>query len=884
MCTQRTAESPLSTPAQLHRSIAASCCFNDRYACLSLGVWCPKRQCTRGSSGVRLPARPPFPSIQIHATRSLKQETAYPVGSRRSLPRLSGRVNCIHESVLFMRSYFLWLLAALGLTAAPVDSVFFEKKIRPVLAERCWSCHSTKAKISFADLQLDSSTGAAKVVVAGKPEESPLYRALSYGAQTKMPPSGKLPAAVIDDFKTWIANGARWPEEAPATVAQKSSPAGPARAPALVHWAWKPVVRPAATSIDSLLLAKLTERGLRPLGDAPPATWLRRVTFDLTGLPPTVEEQEAFERDPSREKVVDRLLASSAFGERWGRHWLDQTYYADTIEIGRRVPARHAWRYRDYVVDSFNRDVPYPRFILEQLAGDQLEWTTAAERRNNLTATGFLPLGPWPLVNADKEQLKMDVVDLQVDMVGRTFLGLTMGCSRCHDHKFDPITLKDYYGMAGIFSSTRTLSGRLGLSVFSNINAVSLPETPEEMTRRAAETKVYWEKLTAARAELAALRDQRKPLEKDSPEAKSLDKKVAAAVQEVKLLEYLPVVPPTAHAVQDADTPADGRINIRGNAHQLGAETPRSGVAIAGQGYQLDVPDFTSGRQQLAEWIGSKSNPLTARVAVNRIWHHLFGVGIVPTIDNFGTRGAAPSHPELLDYLAAEFVDQGWSVKKLVRTIVLSQAYGRSSANDTALLEADPENRLLWRMNRRRLEAETLRDAMLAVSGTLDRRAGGEALPFYAKGNMNLAQPEFFGDDTKLEPSERMRRTVYQPVLRKSQAPELDILNLFNFPDANQITGARQSTTIPTQALYLMNAPFVQEMAAALAERLLAGEASDAERVRTLLRRVYARLPKPGEVERLLEYTRGYSADARTEAWKRLCHSLLMSNEFLYRS
>ncbi len=783
-----------------------------------------------------------------------------------------------------MRLHCLCLLASFGLTAAPADRDFFEKKIRPVLAERCWSCHSTKAKISFADLQLDSRAGAAKVVVAGQPEQSPLFRALSYEAQTKMPPSGKLPPDVIADFKTWIASGAAWPDEAPAPVIPNAAAPSSTQLQALAHWAWKPVVRPPAASIDSLVLAKLTEKGLRPLGEASAATWLRRVTFDLTGLPPTLEEQEAFARDASREKVVDRLLASPAFGQRWGRHWLDQTYYADTIEIGRRVPARHAWRYRDYVIDSINRDVPYPRFILEQLAGDQLEWTTPEERRNNLIATGFLALGPWPLVNADKEQLKMDVVDLQVDMVGRTFMGLTMGCSRCHDHKFDPITLKDYYGMAGIFSSTRTLAGRLSLGVFSNVSAVALPETPEELTRRAMETQSYWQKLSAARAELAALREKRKPLEKETDEAKALDKQISAAVQAVKLLEYLPVVPPTAHAVLDAETPADCRINIRGNAHQLGAETPRSGVAIAGKGHQLDVPDFTSGRQQLAEWIGSKDHPLTARVAVNRIWHHLFGSGIIPTIDNFGTRGATPSHPELLDYLAAEFVERGWSAKKLIRTIVLTQAYGRSSANDAALLAADPENRLLWRMSRRRLEAETLRDAMLAVSGNLDTRAGGEVLPFYIPGNMNLGQPEFFGDHTKLEPSERMRRTVYQPVMRKSQAPELDILNLFNFPDANQITGARQATTIPTQALYLLNAPFVQEMAAALAERLLAGESSDTDRVLTLIRRVYARPPQAGEVERLLDYTRGYPAGERTEAWKRLCHSLLMSNEFLYRS
>ncbi|MDX1980102.1 MAG: DUF1549 and DUF1553 domain-containing protein, partial [Bryobacteraceae bacterium] len=589
--------------------------------------------------------------------------------------------------------------------------------------------------------------------------------------------------------------------------------------------------------------------------------------------------------------VVDRLLASPSFGQRWGRHWLDQTYYADNIEIGRRVPARHAWRYRDYVIDAFNRDVPYDRFIREQLAGDQLDWETPQERRNNLVATGFLALGPWPLVNADKEQLRMDVVDLQLDMVGRTFLGLTMGCSRCHDHKFDPITLRDYYGMAGIFTSTRTLAGRLNLGVFSNVNSVVLPELPEEMVERAGETRRYWEDLTAARERLAGLRAKRKPLNKDSAEAKELDKEIARADQRVKLLEYLPPVPPTAHAVQDMDTPADCRINIRGNAHQLGSETPRTAVALAGR-EKLDIADFTSGRKELADWIASAENPLTARVMVNRVWHHLFGQGIVPTIDNFGTRGAEPSHAELLDYLASEFVSGGWRLKSLMRRLVLSRTYRMGGETNPRAMETDPENRLLWRMSRRRLEAETIRDAMLAVSGTLDGTTGGPALPLFVPGNMNLAKPEFLKEEATLDPAARGRRSVYLPVLRKSQMPELDVLNLFNFPDTNQITGPRQATTIPTQALYLMNAPFVQEQAAALARLILSAAGSDEDRVRLLVRRVYARDLRAGEADRLLEFAAAFASrnasggavEARIQAWKRLCHSLLISNEFLYRS
>jgi hypothetical protein len=406
-------------------------------------------------------------------------------------------------------------------------------------------------------------------------------------------------------------------------------------------------------------------------------------------------------------------------------------------------------------------------------------------------------------------------------MIGRSFLGLTMGCSRCHDHKFDPITLKDYYGMAGILASTRTLSGRLNLSVFSNVNSVVLPELPEELTQRAEETRKYWQSLTASRETLAALREKRKPMAKDSEEAKALDKEIAQANQAVKLLEYLPPMPATAHAVQDTDMPADCRINIRGNAHQLGAETPRSAVVIAGQGGKLDIADFTSGRKELATWIGSKENPLTARVMVNRIWHHLFGTGIVPNIDNMGTRAAAPSHPELLDFLATDFVDNGWSVKKLIRRIVLSRAYRLSGDSDKKAIETDPENRLLWRMSRRRLEAETIRDSILAISGKLDSSAGGPALPLQVKGNVNLAEPEFLNEEATLDPSMRFKRSVYLPVLRKSQMPELDLLNLFNFPDTNQITGARQATTIPTQALYLLNGPFVQEQAAALAKLLL---------------------------------------------------------------
>jgi hypothetical protein len=799
------------------------------------------------------------------------------------------------------RRIALWLAAAsLPLAAQVPASNFdlFERKIRPVLVERCVSCHGAKARISYAGLQLDSKqrafrgSDAGPVLVPGKPAESRLYQALLYTGAAKMPPTGKLPADVIDAFQTWIAAGAPWPEDA-APDAPKTTAAPTAKG--ADHWAWKPVakVAPPAVSntawvrdpIDQFLLAKLEAHKLQPAPEASREVWLRRVTFDLTGLPPTIDEQQQFLNDRSpqaHEKAVTRLLASPAFGERWGRHWLDQTYYADNIEIGRRVPARHAWRYRDYVIDAFNRDVPYNRFLVEQLAGDQLEDTDLAQRRRNLIATGFLALGPWPLVNADKEQLRMDVVDMQVDLVGRTMLGVTTGCARCHDHKFDPITLRDYYGMAGIFASTRTLYGRLGLSVFSNVNTTALPEFPEELTTRAAEVRAYEDKLAELRRKLQQLREKRKPLEKDSDAAKALDKEITAADNDVKLNEFLPPVPATAHAVQDAETPADCRINLRGNAHQLGDATPRSGIAIAMGGKPLDIADFTSGRKELADWITRPDNPLTARVMVNRVWHHLFGAGIVASIDNFGLRGGVPSHPELLDHLATAFLADGWSVKKLVRRMVLSSAYRQSAEPNEAALAVDAENRLLWRMSRRRLEAETIRDAMLAVSGRLDPKAGGPALPFFVPGNMSLGKPESLKEEAKLDEPGRFRRSVYLPVLRKNQLNELDILNLFNFPDVNQVTGARAATTIPTQALYLMNAPFVQEQAAALARRVKTAEDHDEARIGLLLRLVYGRAPQAGEVARYLDYVKGF-ANAE-QAWQRLCHSLLISNEFLYRS
>lgn len=624
---------------------------------------------------------------------------------------------------------------------------------------------------------------------------------------------------------------------------------------------------------------------------------------------------EAFVRDPSDAAfatIVDSLLASPQYGERWGRHWLDSTYFADTIDIGRRIPARHAWRYRDYVIESFNRDKPFNRFILEQVAGDLLPSQTNEQRRAQVIATGFLSLGPWALVNADKEQLKMDVADLQIDMIGKSFLGLTIACARCHDHKFDPIPQKDYYGIAGILTSTQTLKGIM-TDVFSDLNRVRVPETPTEAAEYERETAKYDAQLRELKGREESLDHQKQEkdanlaaFEKTHPEMGDKAEKDRLTIEtgaiesqlnevrsRIKLLEFMKPTLPQAFAVEDVEAPGNAHITIRGNAHALGDEVPRGFAQIATLSQPPAIKEG-SGRLELAQWISSPSNPLTARVYVNRVWYEVFGEGIVRSIDNFGIRGEAPSHPELLDYLATNFVEQGWSVKKLVRQLVLSQTFRMASAPSKAALEADPENRLLWRMNRKRLSGEEIRDGILQINGQLDPGRGGPSLGLDIPGNLKPFEPTFVDEKLRLRQDVRNRRTVYLPVLRKSQMDSLDMLNLFGFPDANQINSQRANTNVPTQALYLMNSPFYQEQSKIMA-RLLEDRLGlyDRARVADLIWRVYNRpatdeeiregLDFVYEIERMLRKQPHPPADPAEEAWTRYCQTLFASGEFLFK-
>ena len=642
------------------------------------------------------------------------------------------------------------------------DEAFFEAKIRPVLVEHCYECHSTKSKKPKGGLLIDSREATLKggdggaAIVPGKPADSLLITAISYtDSALQMPPKAKLPDLVIADFRRWIEAGAHDPRTATPAV---TKPAGADPAAGRDHWAFQlpkspavPAVRDtvwALNDVDRFLLSKLEAQGLRPVADADRHTWLRRVSMDLTGLPPSPEQIAEFIGDSSPEafeRIVDRLLASSAFGERWARHWLDLTGYADQIGTANDLFAEHAWKYRDYVIAAINSDKPFDQFIREQIAGDLLPFNSVNERAANLIATGFLLLGDLTVVEADKAKLRIDVVDQQVDKISKAFLGLTVACARCHDHKFDPVSQHDYYAIAGILNSTESIK-RVEWGVWSWPLVGELPETDAQRADRDARFARHRQQndlriaerdkgkvrkteimtALAAKGETEPDKPTRERLEKEQQE---LDARLRTLDTEIVHAEFFAPAVPAAFVVRDYPQPADMRVTIRGNAHALGDTVPRGFITIMSP-TPAAIPPNESGRRQLADWIASPQNPLTARVVVNRIFQKLFGEGLVRSVDYFGVRGELPSHPELLDHLATRFVANGWSRKGLIRDLVLSRAYRLSSFPDAQANTVDPDNRLLWRMNRQRLDAESLRDSLLLVSGNLPHVPEGQGCPW----------------------------------------------------------------------------------------------------------------------------------------------------------
>lgn len=1095
---------------------------------------------------------------------------------------------------------------ALAADEAAAQQQFFENRVRPVLIEHCYDCHMGDEPES--NLNVDSLAGLLRggergpAIVPGKPVESLLISAVNHGEVLKMPPRQKLSRRAIADLTKWVQQGAHWPNAEPVEHVDRGQ-TGERERPAFTEeersfWAFQPVTEPdvpkvddiawVRSPIDNFILSRLEAKGWSPVSPADKRALIRRATFDLIGLPPTPAEVDAFLADESPEafaRVVDRLLDSPQYGERWGRRWLDVARYADSNGLDENLAFANAYRYRDYVVRSFNADKPYDQFVREQLAGDLLPASDDPDvTLERLTATGFLSLGAKMLAEDDPVKMQMDIIDEQIDTVGRAFMGLTLGCARCHDHKFDPVHTEDYYALAGIFKSTQTMEnfkvvarwlerplatpaqvrqyeqheqliaeakadlsnlteqanvdleqslrrqiaqylvagseyaqsravlsklaasdafdagafpdallveaesfdrgnltrqttgygegigviiGPGGLNFAEYDVAVAQPGTyfvairyaaaqsrptqllidgklidaqvadevtgswypdtqtwgaagictiepgrttirlerdgpvphidkllliPQSATEAAAAqsdestepginserpqlhvglVRVWADYLDATRDDPAsvlsvwhryvagdspaAIEDALGELPRElidpaptspadlaeryqqifdrtweawnqslSSEAKesqatALDDPVQERFRQVLVaadgplavsdaaddsyypaevadelrrrrerVESLEQSRPQyeyAMAVTDAESPANVRVHYRGSHLTLGPEVTRGFPRMLASDATPPIKEGQSGRLQLAEWLTDRNHPLTARVMVNRVWQGHFGTGLVRSPDNFGRLGERPTHPELLDWLARRFVESGWSIKGLHRTIMLSSAYRMSTQYDSTMAAEDPENRLYWRMQRKRLEAEAIRDAILAVGGSLDLTMGGSQLPTenrkYVTSTANVNPIVYEGK----------RRSIYQPVVRSAL---YEVFQAFDFADPSVSGGKRETTTIAPQALFMMNSKLVAEQTEALATSLLADETlSDTDRIQQIYSVCYNRPASKDETERALRYVEQYAHAQETRgndepraaeltAWQSLCRAVIASNEFVY--
>jgi cytochrome c553 len=946
------------------------------------------------------------------------------------------------------RATTLAVLIAGSLCAATGEE-FFEKKIRPVLVQKCFVCHSEKLKTPMGGLRLDSAAALRKggdsgpAIVTGDPDKSLLVRAIRYdNLKLKMPPDGKLPAEAIADIENWIRMGAPDPrrESAPPAAARTGIDFTEAKK----FWAFQAVGNPAVpavkdtawprTPVDRFLLTRLEEKGIKPAPPIDRQGWLRRVTYDLIGLPPAPAEIQGFLADSStnaEENVVDRLLASQHYGERWARHWLDLVRFVETNGHEFDNDKLDAWRYRDYVIRCFNSDVPYDVFVKEQIAGDLL-----AQKR--LSSDGTLwesPIGTsmyWfgEVLNSatDSVKARADSVDNQLDVIGKTFLGMTISCARCHDHKFDPIPTADYYSLAGIMHSTymreavidspahaariaslhqkiadinaeirgilkaeapvaKPAPAREGDIVFEDFEGLGFdnwtvsgqafgyapsfeiaPNQPLSGYRRegmansfgAGSNKLVgtltskkfrmpklWvhvrlagDKADRSLRERAPLRvtvvaddhksehfvpsgnpafewrsirmtkeigricyieivdrsrdghiavdkivfsdSDKPPAEEAASQGPAKREDLAArlpaeARQTIERLQKRRAgidaqIPESAFAMISADErPHNVRLHIRGSHENLGDEVPRQWMRV----FSPEAPpkvQHGSGRLELAGWIGSSDNPLAARVMVNRIWKHHFGQGLVRSTDNFGKLGETPSHPELLDYLARRFMESGWSVKAMHRLMVLSSAYRMSNTVSEQAAKADPRNELLHHMPVRRLEGEAIRDALLAVSGKLDRTMYGPGIPphisKYQDGRGKPVSGPLDGNG---------RRSIYIQARRNFLTP---MFLAFDYPLPVSTTGVRGVSTVPAQALLMMNNEFVDQASVYWARRVMAAEGDPAHRLEQIYREAFARKPEASESKQMLEFIKDRGGDEK--AWTELCHVLFNAVEFIY--
>ena len=766
----------------------------------------------------------------------------------------------------------------------PAKIEFFEKKIRTLLLDNCINCHSAENG-GKGGLRVDDRNGLLEgggrgpSIQPGKPEESLLIKAVRHQGPS-MPPKKQLTDEQISDLEKWILDGAAWPSvEVPDDLTKPNPEYDKLKKE---HWSWQPMketVPPQVANesfvfnnIDRFILAKLDEAGLQPVEDADKLALIRRVTFDLTGLPPTPEEVAKFVEDPTPnafERVVDRLLKSPGFGERWARHWLDVSRYGESTDSARNIPFPHAWRYRDYVIDAFTSDKPYNQFIREQIAGDLLPANSPTEKAEQLVATGFLALGVKDVNQRFKVRFTMDNIDEQIDTVSRSILGLTVSCARCHDHKFDPIPQVDYYALAGIFHSSdlcagvKNKMGGGGLDYYDNtlllqVGAESKPDPNAAEKIEAA--KAAFEK---AKAEFEEIRGTPEGLAlgpNGRPKQQPFRLRMNKAQQELYALTDPAVQGKVAYGVREGKKIGDTEIRIRGEAEKLGPPVSRGFLSTLEFPDQPKVNPNQSGRLELAHWLTSDKNPLTQRVIVNRIWQHLFQRGIVSTVDNFGTTGDRPTHPELLDYLAKQFVKDGWSVKKLVRTVVLSHTYRLSAESKPANFSVDPANRLVWRHTPRRLDAEEIRDATLAASGQLNRTRPEASLAKNFKViEMRNNGPEArgLGEQSSLS----VHRSVFLPLIRGVTPRALEV---FDLADQGLVTGSREATTVPTQSLYFLNDPFVRRQALAFAERLVQiPELSNNDRVNLAFQLAFGRAASPADLDQASNYLAEFESIAR---------------------
>ncbi len=781
-------------------------------------------------------------------------------------------------------------------TAASAEGVeFYERHVRPILIHRCHKCHAGDSEKIKGGLRVDSRGMMLKggisgpAVVPGHPQESPLIAAVKYEDESlQMPPRAKLPDEEIATLVDWVKRGAPAPGEA-----------SPAKAidleKARAFWSFQPVKDPpppsvqnaswARTDIDRFVLAGLESRGLKPAPPADPRTLLRRATFDLTGLPPSPEAVQTYLDDTSPDRfarAVERLLASPQYGERWGRHWLDVVRYADTAGCNSDYPVPSAYLYRNYVINSFNADKPYDGFLREQVAGDLLPHASDEQKYEHITATGYLAIARRFGSLADEFQL---TIEDNIDNLGKSVLGLSVSCARCHDHKFDPIPTKDYYALYGIFDSSRyTFPGteipqepKDFVPLFSEEFARKVVE-PYEATRRELVQKVQYREQVRNKARESE--KSGKPGEHDGKPLPPLADAERSLNEARKRLEEHDRNKPDyrlAYAVVEGK-PHDARVQRKGDPRTPGEKVRRGFLQILG-GQSLPKGFPTSGRLELAGWLTDPKNPLTARVMANRIWQYHFGQGIVPTPNDFGARGLPPTHPELLDHLASRFVGDGWSIKAMHRRIMLSNSYQMAVVDSPDAMAKDPRNESLWTFPRRRLSAEEFRDALLFTSGRLDPSMGGPH-PFPPPPYRFTQHNPFYGV------YETDRRSVYLMQQRIKKHP---FLELFDGADPNSSTALRPRNTTPTQALFLMNDPFVHDQAGHLADRLFREAKTEPERIERLYRLAFGRSPTDEEGRMGREFLKDARSalstddEANRDAWSGLARVIYASNEFSFQ-